>query len=343
MSETGRKLDVEDVLSSIRRLVSEEAREKTAAPEQRESSPTTPGPVAEKLVLTPSLRVPDDGKPVATSEIEKRISDIENLVSTDMRDAPRPSVAPADATSMISALSKSMRDFEPEEEPEAQGEPMAERPEPATSPEAAFPAAARTPEPAEPEAAEAPTQPDSRIVTAHVTEAAPEDTAPLEEIEATVEMTEEAKDDDASFEFPTDSPFAEDLSAGPVSAPAFTTETAEETDAPVAAETEGAAPVSTLRPEPPLRAPAIERAETAAEAAPSPQEPLSAAPADAEDPIDYTAPDEGSFIDEDMLREIVSDMVRSELQGELGDRITRNVRKLVRREIHRALASRDFE
>jgi len=49
------------------------------------------------------------------------------------------------------------------------------------------------------------------------------------------------------------------------------------------------------------------------------------------------------FVDEETLREIVSEMVRDELQGDLGDRITRNVRKLVRREIHHALATRDFE
>ncbi len=50
-----------------------------------------------------------------------------------------------------------------------------------------------------------------------------------------------------------------------------------------------------------------------------------------------------NLIDEDALRKIVSEMVRTELQGDLGDRITRNVRKLVRREIHRTLASRNFE
>jgi len=48
-------------------------------------------------------------------------------------------------------------------------------------------------------------------------------------------------------------------------------------------------------------------------------------------------------IDEAALREIVAQMVRTELQGELGERITRNVRKLVRREIHRALITRDIE
>ncbi len=51
---------------------------------------------------------------------------------------------------------------------------------------------------------------------------------------------------------------------------------------------------------------------------------------------------EESLIDEEMLRDIVAEIVRQELQGELGERITRNVRKLVRREIHRAIMTRDF-
>lgn len=49
------------------------------------------------------------------------------------------------------------------------------------------------------------------------------------------------------------------------------------------------------------------------------------------------------ILDEDALRDLVSDIVREELQGALGERITRNVRKLVRREIHRALAAQDLE
>jgi hypothetical protein len=49
------------------------------------------------------------------------------------------------------------------------------------------------------------------------------------------------------------------------------------------------------------------------------------------------------ILDEEALRDIVSDIVREELQGALGERITRNVRKLVRREIHRALAAQDLE
>lgn len=55
-------------------------------------------------------------------------------------------------------------------------------------------------------------------------------------------------------------------------------------------------------------------------------------PAVSHDPLD----------DEDLLHELVARLVREELQGQLGERITRNVRKLVRSEIARALASRDL-
>ena len=48
-------------------------------------------------------------------------------------------------------------------------------------------------------------------------------------------------------------------------------------------------------------------------------------------------------MDEEALRDLVSEIVRSELQGALGERITRNVRKLVRREIHRALTAQELD
>jgi hypothetical protein len=48
-------------------------------------------------------------------------------------------------------------------------------------------------------------------------------------------------------------------------------------------------------------------------------------------------------MDEEALRDLVAEIVRSELQGALGERITRNVRKLVRREIHRALTAQEME
>lgn len=43
------------------------------------------------------------------------------------------------------------------------------------------------------------------------------------------------------------------------------------------------------------------------------------------------------------IRPLISSLIREELQGDLGERITRNVRKLVRQEIQRALTVREVE
>ncbi|WP_412562238.1 hypothetical protein [Thalassobius sp. MITS945101] len=51
----------------------------------------------------------------------------------------------------------------------------------------------------------------------------------------------------------------------------------------------------------------------------------------------------GAALDEEALRELVTEIVRQELQGSLGERITRNVRKLVRREIQRALTVQNLQ
>ena len=52
------------------------------------------------------------------------------------------------------------------------------------------------------------------------------------------------------------------------------------------------------------------------------------------------APAEGSaapILDEESLRTVINAIVREELQGELGERINRNLRKLVRQEISQIL------
>lgn len=56
----------------------------------------------------------------------------------------------------------------------------------------------------------------------------------------------------------------------------------------------------------------------------------------------FRAGDE-AVIDMEMLRDLVAEIIREELQGPLGERITRNVRMLVRREINRALESRHLD
>ena len=50
-----------------------------------------------------------------------------------------------------------------------------------------------------------------------------------------------------------------------------------------------------------------------------------------------------AVIDEVALRDMIGEIVREELQGALGERITRNVRKLVRREIHRVLLEKGLD
>lgn len=74
-------------------------------------------------------------------------------------------------------------------------------------------------------------------------------------------------------------------------------------------------------------------------------DPLREAPDAAEDAEDLSDLDVGGLtaLDEEVLRDMVSEIVRQELQGALGERITRNVRKLVRREIHRALATQELD
>lgn len=59
-----------------------------------------------------------------------------------------------------------------------------------------------------------------------------------------------------------------------------------------------------------------------------------------------STPDAGALpagIDEDALRQLVVNILRDELNGDMGERITRNVRKLVRREINRVLVSRELD
>lgn len=53
--------------------------------------------------------------------------------------------------------------------------------------------------------------------------------------------------------------------------------------------------------------------------------------------------DQDAVLDEDTLREMIVEIIREELQGALGQRITRNVRKMVRREIRLALAAEDLD
>lgn len=62
-----------------------------------------------------------------------------------------------------------------------------------------------------------------------------------------------------------------------------------------------------------------------------------------DDDLDDLLAEGQSGLDDEALRALVADIVREELMGPLGERITRNVRKLVRREIYRILSSKEFD
>ncbi len=62
-----------------------------------------------------------------------------------------------------------------------------------------------------------------------------------------------------------------------------------------------------------------------------------------DDDLGLFSADEEAVIDMDMLRDLIAEVIREELQGPLGERITRNVRKLVRQEIARALEAQKFD
>lgn len=68
-------------------------------------------------------------------------------------------------------------------------------------------------------------------------------------------------------------------------------------------------------------------------------------PPEQEDAADVLPQDNDAAmpVDQDALRAMVVEILREELAGDMGERITRNVRKLVRREINRVLVSREME
>jgi hypothetical protein len=74
------------------------------------------------------------------------------------------------------------------------------------------------------------------------------------------------------------------------------------------------------------------------ETGPEPQDTNDGAEADGDD----AAVAEETVIDEAMLRTVVAQLVREELHGQLGERITLQVRKLVRAEIAKALDERNY-
>ncbi len=166
--------------------------------------------------------------------------------------------------------------------------------------------------------------------------------------EAPVTMVEEAPEAEEPFVEvdPGDEEPGEALVSTVVNAPSAD---ATEAPAPVveepteAVEEEASPSAEAVRPtvDTPAEAPETEEAPVA-EADELPAGEDDAEP-DEQAPAEVAAAALGALPDEDAMRLLVSRLLREELQGDLGERITRNVRKLVRSEIMRVLQSRELD
>lgn len=338
MSEPVTHSEIEDVLASIRRLVSDDGRDGAVA---KAASPVRKP--AARLVLTPSLRVADVVQDATAGQSVSSQPENGSDTSSDV------GIAECSTQADISAR-------------ETAPAPVAEMP---AEPEQAAPRVDAAPEVAQAEPVlsneklvqevEPPLQEEPQAVQA------PSEEAPWREPGATLfaaaDVTETlSQDAPASSDDPRPAAsFAEKLAA--LEAVIGQTEEQWEPDGEPG-EDNSARPVETLDWEDIESEPIAESGKTADDIVES--RPQAAAPelspAAASDPLEagklaeQAVADEvlggisadESVMDEETLRELVADIVREELQGALGERITRNVRKLVRREIHRALAVQDL-
>ena len=295
MSDSASDRNVEDVLSSVRRLVSNEL--------PRMPRPTSQKPAA-ALVLTPADRVsepPAASRREKSTSLEDRIAELEAAVSaradewepdgSEDQELHRPrrivyTRQPTEAEKAGPAKPLRLSQIALiETGPANEDAPAQDEAEPVTFRPRSKPS---------PQIEDAPAEADAED---HLVDAVSEDLTA-----AVADMAEEALAQDEDFKS------------------ALTDAVQHSVEADVEAE----AGVE------------VEIPEAEGDAPETPAEPVNiAAP--------VTAPVAADEIDMADLRPLVARLLREELQGELGERITRNVRKLVRREINRALTGREFE
>ncbi len=359
MSDPVTNVDVEDVLSSIRRLVSNTEEKLHPAPKPdraeapldpedsaTETSEATETPAADALVLTSALRVsdpatePDEAEDLDPSEGSAVLDNLRSALSQDhseaaeyeeedsLEDVPTDAVAEDDVTDTAETL-------------EAVEEAIAfQELDAGPEDESALEDDARW--------SVEDTQDDSEEHVAEVMEEAAEaeDHQPMEDERAEQDLSEPAPEPESAEEeqvnWHEDAPeeSADDAWAHVEPAPEPVPEPDhEEPEVAEAAD-----------PEPEEDAPAQFSSSRTHEAVSEPEiaeDPAAETVFHEEGDEDIAAVDLADFdeavIDEEMLRDLVAEIVRQELTGTLGERITRNVRKLVRREIHRAMLTRDFD
>lgn len=285
MSEPVSNVDIEDVLASIRRLVSGGAeQDRTQQGSARE---------VERLVLAPSQRVDTPGR----SEPDETTPESPKAVDeTQAEGDPAAPLTAPDTDEMMEAHA-------PEPEPQPDAAPA----EPEPEPESGSVREALKEADAEAEAAAGPAQDD---VWLHEMSDGPTGEA---RAETASETWEPDGDDEDAFAEGAEAPTLEwrDMDEeGDEDSPSVDPDDMDADDAASAA-----------------------FARDWDDGARAAKEDARATPLDIDEAV----------LDEEALRDLVAEIVREELMGTLGERITRNVRKLVRREIHRALTCQDFD
>ncbi|MCD1627862.1 hypothetical protein K7H22_17820 [Seohaeicola saemankumensis] len=315
MSDPVTNVAIEDVLSSIRRLVSEDGRIRPLAPQSEPVSASDDADgqgddsVPGKLVLTPALRVADAPQGVGHAEHDDKPAS-----GIAQPDDDLPAMQEQDVPVLEAGSDMTQADWQ-EEQVAADPTDMLDAVE-SGSEDISDPDAAPTPE---------------ALAWEDHRDAAVEDAPLADDMAAPIGEGEFSDDDPAESDLLE---FASEPEAAPqFEQPSETVEPQDDAVAPVSGDTASSG--------------AFVFASTRDSA--MPQDAVFA-PADPDQHLDEIEDDQPSLfgedetlLDEETLRELVTEIVRQELQGALGERITRNVRKLVRREIHRALTSQELE
>lgn len=338
--------EIEDVVSSVRRLVSNEQR------------PRTRDLNAEKLVLTSAYRIVPETSPLSPLVLDAPVVEPEPQPLLQAQDVVDTAVAGADPLGVLEDSLAQALAVDAGPELAAQDDSLSALPETPLidAVEAEWEDEIWT-EPAQVSLGEAALAAEEAEVLLPPAAEAPHAEAALPDPDLADPVAKTTVTADAASDARTDDPIpfvplrrrAEDLAArlaaGVVVEPSVPSAPSDSDDpglqAPAQAE-ESAAP--SLQDADPVAEDAVR--EPQADPAPAPVADAAAPAAD----VRHVATDlydaDGTplaVLDEAALNEIVRQVLRAELQGELGERITRNVRKLVRAEINRALMARDLD
>ena len=361
MSDPVTNVEIEDVLSSIRRLVLNEERPRKAqdgAPKGDGAEGATAraaeaqraaqgAPEADKLVLTPFFRVDDHGQGSDSAPDEALVA----APASDpdpAKDAPDEALSASDSDSDLAQDKAADAGERSPEDPADDSPGWDDRAMETSGAEDAWDVEdAEYAEPAEDETDEAG---DSQGRTAEPGEPSarmPDRRGALKARVAELEQVVAGRDDQWEPDGTTDDAY----SGGPGAAVPWEDYSPDDDQSAPAAEE--AAPAAEEAPEAetvaaPEAVPGMRQVKPPLDATDIPEnfvaeEPRSGEEADSVGTMGDFMADGDDVLDEDALRDLVADIVRQELQGALGERITRNVRKLVRREIARALASQDLD